>query len=53
MVRPHGRTIILVTHEMDTAEHAKRLIKLKDGRIIADEPIRNRKVAAATGELVK
>jgi putative ABC transport system ATP-binding protein len=49
----HGRTIILVTHEMDTAEHAKRLIKLKDGRIIADEPIRNRKVAAATGELVK
>lgn len=40
-----GRTIILVTHEMDTAEHAQRLIKLKDGDIIADEKIANRKIA--------
>jgi putative ABC transport system ATP-binding protein len=32
-----GRTIILVTHELDIAEHAKRIIKVSDGRIVSDE----------------
>ncbi len=32
-----GNTIILVTHEEDIAEHANRIIRLKDGRIISDE----------------
>jgi len=31
-----GRTIILVTHEKSTAEHAKRIIELFDGRITRD-----------------
>ncbi|GIV40917.1 MAG: macrolide ABC transporter ATP-binding protein [Vicingaceae bacterium] len=31
-----GNTIILVTHEEDIAEHAKRIIKLKDGVILED-----------------
>ena len=31
-----GRTIILITHEKYIAEHAKRIISLKDGEIIAD-----------------
>jgi len=48
-----GRTIILVTHEMDTASHATRLIKLKDGLIVADEPIKGRKFADAEGEINK
>jgi putative ABC transport system ATP-binding protein len=48
-----GRTIILVTHELDTAQHAKRLIKIKDGLIIADEKIKNRKMAHPEAELVK
>ncbi len=48
-----GKTIILVTHEMDTAEHAKRLIKVKDGNIVADEKIKHRTIAKAEGELVK
>ncbi|MEI8229650.1 MAG: ABC transporter ATP-binding protein [Candidatus Peregrinibacteria bacterium] len=32
-----GHTIILVTHERTTAEHAERIIKIHDGRIVADE----------------
>lgn len=48
-----GKTIILVTHEMDTAEHAKRLIRVRDGNIVADEQITKRKIASADGELVK
>lgn len=32
-----GRTIVLITHEEDIAQHARRLIRLRDGQIIADE----------------
>ena len=32
-----GRTIVLITHEEDVARHARRLIRLRDGQIIADE----------------
>jgi putative ABC transport system ATP-binding protein len=31
-----GRTIVLITHEADVAEHAKRVIQVSDGRIVAD-----------------
>lgn len=31
-----GRTIILITHERDVAEHADRIIHIKDGQIIED-----------------
>ncbi len=32
-----GRTIVLVTHEADIAAWAKRVIRMRDGRIFADE----------------
>jgi putative ABC transport system ATP-binding protein len=35
--RKHGRTIVLITHEPDIAEHADRIIRLRDGKIISDE----------------
>jgi putative ABC transport system ATP-binding protein len=35
-----GRTIVLITHEDDVAQHAKRLIRLVDGRIVHDEVLR-------------
>ncbi len=48
-----GRTIILVTHEMDTANHAKRIIRVKDGNIIGDEKVAKRTIATPDKELVK
>jgi putative ABC transport system ATP-binding protein len=48
-----GRTIILVTHEMDTANHAKRIIRLKDGNILSDEQVAVRTIASPDKELVK
>lgn len=48
-----GRTVILVTHETYTAEHAKRIIYIKDGRIVADDPVRKRRVADGERELLK
>ena len=32
-----GNTLIMVTHEPDIAQHAHRIIKLKDGEIESDE----------------
>jgi putative ABC transport system ATP-binding protein len=34
-----GRTVILVTHEQIIAEHARRVISLRDGRVMADEGV--------------
>ncbi|WP_255536284.1 ABC transporter ATP-binding protein [Pacificimonas pallii] len=38
-----GISIILVTHEDDIAAYAERRIDFRDGRVIADEPVRNRR----------
>jgi len=32
-----NRTIVLVTHEPDIAENARRVITVRDGKIIRDE----------------
>ena len=48
-----GRTIILVTHEQETAEHAKRIMRLRDGLLIEDTKVTNRIFAKDAGELVK
>jgi len=40
-----GRTIVLITHEPDVAEHARRLIRLVDGEIVQD--VRQRELVSA------
>jgi putative ABC transport system ATP-binding protein len=32
-----GRTVVMITHEDEVADHAERLVRLADGRIVRDE----------------
>jgi putative ABC transport system ATP-binding protein len=41
----HGRTIILITHEPDVAEHAQRIIHIRDGLILSDSKAHARRKA--------
>ena len=34
-----GKTIIMVTHEREIAQHAKRIINMRDGKVISDEKL--------------
>ena len=43
--KEHGRTVILITHEPDVAEHAERVITLRDGLIVSDSKNHSRKHA--------
>jgi len=40
-----GHTIMLVTHETYTSEHAERIIRIRDGLIESDTPVQNRRIA--------
>lgn len=44
-----GNTIILVTHEEYIAEHAKRIVRLRDGLIESDEEVPNRYIPKKNG----
>ncbi|MBK7378161.1 MAG: ABC transporter ATP-binding protein [Ignavibacteriales bacterium] len=46
-IHEKGNTIILVTHEEYIAEHAARIIRLKDGLIEKDELVKNRFIPTA------
>ncbi|KKW05499.1 MAG: ABC transporter related protein [Candidatus Moranbacteria bacterium GW2011_GWE1_49_15] len=48
-----GHTIILVTHETYTAQHAKRILYMKDGQLVADDEVKNRKIADGENDLLK
>ena len=40
-----GITVAMVTHEPDVGQHAKRIVRFKDGRIVSDDPVTNRAIA--------
>jgi putative ABC transport system ATP-binding protein len=41
-----GKTVVLITHEPDIAQHAKRVVTVRDGRIQHDERIEQHRVEA-------
>jgi putative ABC transport system ATP-binding protein len=40
-----GITLIIVTHEPDIAQYAKRVVEVRDGRILRDHPVADRRLA--------
>ncbi|HWA52115.1 MAG TPA: ABC transporter ATP-binding protein [Patescibacteria group bacterium] len=40
-----GHTVVMITHEPDIAEHAKRVIMIKDGKLISDKKNAKQKIA--------
>lgn len=48
-----GHTIILVTHEKYTAEHAERILRMRDGLIVSDSKVSDRIFAKEGSELKK
>ncbi|RYC47346.1 MacB family efflux pump subunit [Pectobacterium zantedeschiae] len=45
-----GNTVVIVTHDMTIAEHAQRIIELRDGEVIADRQTRPEEATAASPE---
>ena len=46
-----GNTILLVTHEEDVAQHARRIVRLRDGRIETDVKVENPTLAGRKVDL--
>jgi putative ABC transport system ATP-binding protein len=40
-----GKTVVMVTHELDIAQHATRIIRFRDGEIYEDGPVEERRDA--------
>ena len=39
------RTIVLITHELYVAEHAERIVQIRDGTIVSDQNVAHRRIA--------
>jgi putative ABC transport system ATP-binding protein len=50
--REQGITVILVTHEHDVANHAERIISVRDGNVERDEPVLERVISPALAKLL-
>jgi len=45
--RERGITVLVITHERDIAEYAERIITCRDGLIVSDQPVAERRLAEA------
>ena len=43
-----GKTVVLITHEHDIAEYARRVVAFRDGRIVSDDAVTTRRSAKGT-----
>jgi putative ABC transport system ATP-binding protein len=48
-----GMTIIMVTHELDIARYCLRMVIMRDGRVVRDEPVKDRLDAAEESRKLK
>ena len=48
--REEGLTVVIVTHEPDIAEHTRRVVSMRDGQVVSDEPVRKPRQAVSLGE---
>ena len=48
-INKQGHTIVMITHEPDIAAHAKRVISVRDGKIVNDEKNKTQKIAKRSG----
>jgi putative ABC transport system ATP-binding protein len=44
-----GKTVVVITHEADIAEYAKRIVGFRDGKLVEDRPVAHRRLAARPG----
>jgi len=46
-----GKTVVLITHEQDIAEFARRVVMFRDGRVVEDRPVtKQRRASFRAGE---
>jgi len=41
-----GKTVVLITHEQDISEYARRVVVFRDGKLVEDHPVTKRRTAA-------
>jgi len=44
-----GKTVVLITHEPDIAQFARRIVTFRDGKVLSDVAVTDRKRAAVAG----
>jgi putative ABC transport system ATP-binding protein len=44
-----GKTVVLITHEQDISEYARRVVLFRDGKVVEDHPVEKRRKAVAKG----
>jgi putative ABC transport system ATP-binding protein len=45
-----GKTVVLITHEPDIAQFSRRVVTFRDGRVLSDVAVQDRKRAVASGK---